>query len=35
MIEQAWLNVTGLSLDFSGVMLLAWEWWQALSAERR
>lgn len=35
MISQAWLNVAGLSLDFVGVMLLAWEWWLALSAERR
>ena len=34
MIAQSWLNIAGLLLDFSGVMLLAWEWWLALSAER-
>jgi hypothetical protein len=34
MIEQSWLNIAGLCLDFAGVILLAWEWWLALSAER-
>jgi len=29
------LNIAGLTLDFIGVMLLAIEWWTALSAERR
>jgi len=31
---QQWFNVAGLSLDFIGVLLLAYEWWIALSAER-
>ena len=35
MMAQVWLNVIGLSLDFLGVMLLAWEWSIALGAERR
>lgn len=35
MIGQAWLNVVGLMLDFIGVTILAWEWWLAISAERR
>ena len=34
-IDQAWLNVAGLALDFLGVLLLAWEWWLALSADQR
>jgi hypothetical protein len=34
MIAQSWLNIAGLCLDFVGVVLLAFEWWLALSAER-
>jgi hypothetical protein len=30
-----YLNVAGLTLDFAGIVLLAIEWWTALSAERR
>jgi hypothetical protein len=30
-----YLNLAGLTLDFFGVVLLAIEWWTALSAERR
>jgi hypothetical protein len=30
-----YLNLAGLTLDFLGVVLLAIEWWTALSAERR
>ena len=30
-----WLNILGLSFDFVGVILLAFEWWTALSAERQ
>jgi predicted solute-binding protein len=33
MIQQ-WFNLAGLSFDFVGVILLAYEWWIALSAER-
>lgn len=32
---QGWLNFTGLSLDFVGVLLLAYEWRIAVQAERR
>lgn len=32
MISQ-WLNLTGLSFDFIGVLMLAYEWWIALNAE--
>jgi hypothetical protein len=31
---QQWLNVAGLSFDFVGVLLLAYEWWITLGAER-
>lgn len=31
---QQWFNVAGLSFDFIGVVMLAYEWWIALSAER-
>jgi hypothetical protein len=34
MIQQ-WLNVAGLSLDFLGVIMLAYEWSIALSAENK
>jgi hypothetical protein len=34
-MTQSWLNVAGLTLDFVGVMLLAYEWSVALAAERR
>lgn len=34
-IAQAWFNVLGLCLDFSGVVLLAVEWRIALLAEQR
>lgn len=30
-----YLNIAGLTLDFLGVLLLGFEWWTALSAERR
>lgn len=30
-----YLNIAGLTFDFLGVLLLAIEWWTALSAERR
>ena len=33
-MAQAWLNVIGLTLDFVGVLLLSYEWWIALRAER-
>lgn len=33
MIQQ-WFNLAGLSFDFVGVIMLAYEWWIALSAER-
>lgn len=33
-MAQDWLNVLGLTADFFGVLLLASEWWIALSAER-
>ena len=33
MIQQ-WFNLAGLTLDFLGVIMLAYEWWIALSAER-
>lgn len=32
---QPWLNLAGLTLDFLGLILLAWEWRLALAAERR
>jgi hypothetical protein len=32
---QQWFNLAGLSCDFVGVMLLAYEWWIALSAEQK
>jgi hypothetical protein len=32
---QPWFNLIGLSLDFVGVIMLAYEWWIALSAERQ
>jgi hypothetical protein len=32
---QQWLNMVGLSFDFVGVIMLAYEWWIALSNERR
>jgi hypothetical protein len=35
MIAQAWLGVAGLVFDFFGVMLLAWEWRLALTADER
>lgn len=34
-MSQAWLNVIGLTFDFIGVVLLSYEWWIALSSERR
>ena len=30
-----YLNIGGLTLDFFGVVLLGFEWWTALSAERK
>lgn len=33
MIQQ-WLNLAGLTFDFMGVIMLAYEWWIALSADR-
>ena len=33
MIQQ-WCNLAGLTFDFVGVIMLAYEWWIALSAER-
>jgi hypothetical protein len=30
MIQQ-WCNLAGLSFDFVGVLILAYEWWVALS----
>ncbi len=30
-----WLNIAGLTFDFAGVILLGFEWWTALSAERQ
>jgi hypothetical protein len=32
---QQWFNLAGLSFDFIGVIMLAYEWWIALSNERR
>jgi hypothetical protein len=32
---QQWLNVAGLSFDFIGVLMLAYEWWIALNTERK
>jgi hypothetical protein len=32
---QQWLNVTGLTFDFIGVILLSYEWWIALKADER
>lgn len=32
---QNWLNPLGLGFDFVGVLILAWEWWLALSADQR
>ena len=32
---QPWFNLIGLSFDFVGVIMLAYEWWIALSAERQ
>lgn len=34
MIQQ-WFNLAGLSFDFVGVLMLAYEWWIALSADRK
>jgi hypothetical protein len=31
---QQWFNLAGLSFDFVGVVLLAYEWWIALSTEQ-
>jgi hypothetical protein len=31
---QQWFNLAGLSFDFVGVLMLAYEWWIALSADR-
>ena len=33
-MNQAWLNVIGLALDFLGVLLFSNEWWTALKVER-
>jgi hypothetical protein len=33
MIQQ-WFNLAGLCFDFVGVLMLAYEWWIALSADR-
>jgi len=33
-MQQAWLNVVGLTLDFLGVLLFSREWWTGLKAER-
>jgi hypothetical protein len=32
---QQWFNLAGLSFDFVGVIMLAYEWWIALSNERK
>ncbi len=32
---QQWFNLAGLSFDFVGVIMLAYEWWIALSNERQ
>jgi hypothetical protein len=32
---QQWFNVAGLGFDFVGVIMLAYEWWIALSADRQ
>jgi hypothetical protein len=32
---QPWLNLAGLVFDFVGVIMLAYEWWIALSADRQ
>jgi len=32
---KEWLNVAGLGFDVVGVLLLSYEWWVAISAERR
>lgn len=32
---QPWFNMIGLCFDFVGVIILAYEWWIALSAERQ
>ena len=34
-MHQGWLQVSGLLMDFSGVMLLAYEWLVAFKAQRR
>ena len=34
MLHQ-WLNIAGLTFDFFGVLLLAYEWWIALKADER
>lgn len=33
-MNQAWVTVAGLCLDFAGVALIAWEWLLAQRAER-
>jgi hypothetical protein len=35
MMIQQWFNVAGLGFDFIGVVMLAYEWWIALSAENK
>jgi Flp pilus assembly protein TadB len=35
MMIQQWFNVAGLCFDFIGVIMLAYEWWIALSAENK
>jgi hypothetical protein len=34
-VMQQWFNLAGLCFDFLGVMMLAYEWWIALSADRQ
>ncbi len=34
-MTQGWLNVVGLGFDLVGVLLLSYEWWVAIRAERR
>lgn len=34
-MQQGWLQVAGLGMDFAGVMLLAYEWLVAYRAQRR
>jgi hypothetical protein len=34
-MQQGWLQVSGLLMDFAGVMLLAYEWLVAWRAQRR